>query len=224
MTARRGAATLALAGLAVLAVLAAVLLAGARTLPGDTALLDLAAAVREKQAVDLVRVLTDLGSWPVAATIVVATGLVLVVRGRSAELGCLLVAAAVLFLSVHAIKAGVGRARPPDPLAGAAGRSYPSGHAAYSTVWIVAALVLAREAPGQIRPLVHKHPARRRARAALIVGGVAVAAFVGASRVYLRVHCPSDVIGGWALGAATLGAAAVAGLTVAHIRNNRQGA
>jgi len=212
VTARRGAATLALAGLAVLAVLAAVLLAGARTLPGDTALLDLAAAVREKQAVDLVRVLTDLGSWPVAATIAVATGLVLVVRGRSAELGCLLVAAAALFLSVHAIKAGVGRARPPDPLAGAAGRSYPSGHAAYSTVWIVAALVLAREAPG------------RRARAALIVGGVAVAGFVGASRVYLRVHYPSDVIGGWALGAATLGAAAVAGLTVAHIRNNRQGA
>ena len=129
-------------------------------------------------------------------------------RGRAAELSCLLAGVVVLFLSVHAIKSGVGRPRPPQPLAGVGGESYPSGHAAYSTVWIAAALVLAREAG-------------RRARTALIVGGAAVAAFVGASRVYLHVHYPSDVVGGWALGAATLGAAAAAELTVARVRNNR---
>lgn len=211
MTGQRGAATLTLVGLAVLAALAGVLVAGARRLPGDTALLDLAGAMRGAHAVDLVSVLTDLGSAPVAGTIAIATGLVLAARGRLAELGCPARRRGGLFLGVHAVKAGVGGARPPDPLAGATGESYPSGHAAYSTVWIAAALMLARPAQG-----------RRRVRTALIVGGVAVAVFVGASRVYLRVHYPSDVIGGWALGAATLGAAAAVGLAVARVRNNRQ--
>ena len=51
---------------------------------------------------------------------------------------------------------------------------------------------------------------------------VVLAVFVGASRVYPRVNYPSDVIGGWALGAAALGAATAAGLAVARVRNNRR--
>ena len=149
MRARGRAAALALAGLIVVAALAGVLLAGAQTLPGDNALLGLAEAMRGEHVLDVVRVLTDLGSSWVAGPIAIATGAVFAVRGRAAELSCLLAGVVVLFFSVHAIKSGVGRPRPPQPLAGAGGESYPSGHAAYSTVWIAAALVLAREAPGR---------------------------------------------------------------------------
>ena len=42
----------------------------------------------------------------------------------------------------------------------------------------------------------------RRARAYVLSIAVLVAVVVGISRVYLGVHWPSDVVAGWALGAA----------------------
>jgi undecaprenyl-diphosphatase len=57
-------------------------------------------------------------------------------------------------------------------------------------------------------------------RATLIVMGLVVCAFVGASRIYLGVHYPSDVFGGWGLGFAVYGICAVVGLIVAFIRHN----
>ena len=64
----------------------------------------------------------------------------------------------------------------------------------------------------------------RRAWAAgrpLVAVGLAIAAVVGLSRIYLRAHYWSDVAAGWGLGAAVLGACAVATLIVAHFRNNQ---
>jgi len=69
--ARGRAAALALAGLVVVAALAGVLLAGAQTLPGDNALLDFAEAMRGEHVLDVVRVLTDLGSSWVAGAIAI---------------------------------------------------------------------------------------------------------------------------------------------------------
>jgi len=64
--------------------------------------------------------------------------------------------------------------------------AFPSGHAANATlVWLSLALIL---------------PARPRTRLVAIWSAVWLALAVGASRVMLGVHWPSDVIGGWAFG------------------------
>ena len=114
----------------------------------------------------------------------------------------------LLYIAVNAAKAGVDRPRPAGPLVETSGSSFPSGHAAYSTIWIALAVVVARALPGVA------------SRAALVGGAVAIAAVVGLSRIYLRVHYWSDVAAGWALGAAVLGLCATVALVVNHIRNN----
>jgi undecaprenyl-diphosphatase len=68
--------------------------------------------------------------------------------------------------------------------------SFPSGHAMMAMVtFLTLALVL-----GALEP-------RRRTRAFLLGLAALMAALVGVSRVYLGVHWPTDVAGGWALGA-----------------------
>jgi membrane-associated phospholipid phosphatase len=43
---------------------------------------------------------------------------------------------------------------------------------------------------------------------------------VGLSRIYLRAHYLSDVIGGWALGAGIFSALGIGALVVDHLRHN----
>jgi membrane protein DedA with SNARE-associated domain/membrane-associated phospholipid phosphatase len=198
-------------GLYVFLLYASLLHGGERTTPADSELLDLAGDLRSQTGVDVVEVVTDLGSFATVATLVFVTGIVLLARRRVAELLALVTGSVLLYLAVHAAKAGVDRPRPPMPLAEARGASYPSGHAAYGTIWIAVALVVARVTPGL-------------ARRTLLVGvAVAIAVAVGLSRVYLRVHYWSDVAGGWALAAALLGGVAALALVVEHVRNNEPG-
>ena len=133
---------------------------------------------------------------------------VLASRRHFAELISLVVGVAALYVAVNLAKAGIDRPRPAGGLTDTEGSSFPSGHAAYSTVWIALAVVVARALPGLA------------SRAALVGGAVAVAAVVGLSRIYLRAHYWSDVAAGWALGAAILGLCAAVALVVTHIRNN----
>jgi undecaprenyl-diphosphatase len=83
----------------------------------------------------------------------------------------------------------IGRARP-DPagrLDAVSSFSFPSAHAANSMIaWLGLALILAPP----------KH------RTAAVAAAVALALLVGLTRLVLAVHWPSDVIGGWAFGAA----------------------
>ena len=93
-----------------------------------------------------------------------------------------------------AVKLLAGRHRPvlAHPVAHSPGLSFPSGHALGSLVGVGVLL------------LVFWPVMRRPVRRAAVASSVLVVLAVGFSRVALGVHYVSDVVGGWALGAAWL--------------------
>ena len=183
---------------------------GTRSVTGaDRELLNIATDLRSPTAADILGVITDLGSLTVVTAVVLGAGLVLIARRRFVALAGLIVASLLIVFAVDIAKDAVDRARPSNPLQSTHGSSFPSGHAAYSTIWVGVALVIARTMPALVRD------------AALVGVAVLVAVAVGLARVYLRVHYWSDVAAGWALGAAILGGVGAVVLVVAHVRHNQ---
>jgi undecaprenyl-diphosphatase len=141
-------------------------------------------------------VVTQLGS-PAAMGLLGAVGVVVLWhRGLRTMLVAWLAAFGGGLLLDQALKLSVHRNRPQYGAAYLHGHSYsfPSGHAMGSTIGYG---VLAYVLVSLWTPL--------RSRRALAYGVAALLAIlVGLSRVYLGVHYPSDVVGGWAAGAAWL--------------------
>jgi membrane protein DedA with SNARE-associated domain/membrane-associated phospholipid phosphatase len=175
--------------------------------PLDTELLDAADAMRSQVVVDVAKVVSALGAFATVATLLAVAVVVLAVRGRVAELVVLLAGVGLIYAAVDIAKAAVDRPRPAGPLIETAASSYPSGHAAYATAWIAVAVVVTR------RLGLAGH-------AAIVVAGIAIAAAVGVSRIYLRAHYWSDIAGGWALGAGIFGLLTAIALIVNYIRHN----
>lgn len=133
-------------------------------------------------------VLTTFGSWRilVPVTIVAAIYLAFTRRIRAALLLFTVFGGRLL---VELMKVIVDRDRPgiDQHLEAVHSMSFPSGHSANAMITYVAIALLV--------------PVRQRNRAIAVGLGFAAALQVGWSRVALGVHWPSDVIGGWALGA-----------------------
>jgi membrane protein DedA with SNARE-associated domain/membrane-associated phospholipid phosphatase len=139
-----------------------------------------------------------LGSSFALLPVVVAAGLVAHRRGRGWGPLAVLVAAPLGSIALYdTIKALVARPRPHvgTVIASASGFSFPSGHA---TEAVAALGALAYVCSGEL----DGWSAKVSAWAAAAI----VALAVGLSRVYLGVHWLSDVLGGYALGAAWLAA------------------
>jgi undecaprenyl-diphosphatase len=99
------------------------------------------------------------------------------------------------------IKLLVARPRPTSgALVHALGYAFPSGHStAGAATWFSLAVL-------------GSSFTRSTARRVLMTGvAVVLVAAIGLSRVYLGVHAPTDVLGGWALGAAWVAGVAVFG-------------
>ncbi|MGR4879779.1 phosphatase PAP2 family protein [Streptomyces sp. LARHCF249] len=139
------------------------------------------------------RILTDWvwDPWTMRA-LAAAACLLLWWRGRPERAVRVAVATLAVTAVQQGLKAVVGRERPvwPDPVDSAYFAAYPSGHAMTATV--VCGLLL------WLLPRGTPAWAVRTAWAAAVVSVVGV----GFTRIHLGVHWPSDVLGGWLLGAA----------------------
>jgi membrane-associated phospholipid phosphatase len=139
----------------------------------------------------VMRVATSLGSALVVIPLLLGVGL-LAHRSRRSwrPLGFLALAVGGATLTSTVIKLLVARPRPAKgALVHALGYAFPSGHSTTAAAaWLSAAVVLASLTP--------------RTALRVVIGTVAavVVVLVGVSRVYLGVHAPTDVLGGWALG------------------------
>ena len=175
--------------------------------PLDRELLDLGDRMRSAVAVDAAKVVTALGSFPACATVLAITTVLLAARRRPAEIVVLLGGFALIYIGVHLTKAGIDRPRPAAPLTDSMQSSFPSGHAAYATAWVAAAVVFTRRL-GLVGHL------------SLVIGAIALTAAIGLSRIYLRVHYWSDVAAGWGLGFGIFGTLAAIAMLVQHMRHN----
>jgi undecaprenyl-diphosphatase len=157
----------------------------------------------------IARVLTYLGSTPVAYLAVVLAAAGLARRRRYREAGFGVVALAVGQLVRLGVSDAVHRPRPPraDWLAPASGYAFPSGH---STTVVLAW--------GLIAALTWPFLRDRRHRVAVVGATIAIAVIVGATRAYLGVHWPTDVLAGWTFGALLL-ALAASGLSLLRFRS-----
>jgi undecaprenyl-diphosphatase len=172
----------------------------------------LAADVRMDVVVDVAKLITALGSLPVVGALIVVTAGWLAWRGHRIEATVLVAAQILTFVAVHVAKDAYARPRPTGGLVDAAGLSYPSGHAAYSIAWIAVAVAVARGVP------------RLAERAVLLAAAIAVAVAVGLTRIELRAHYLTDVLGGWGLGAAIFALCGVVGLVVGFMRHTERSA
>lgn len=202
---RRRALGAVVAGLGVLAAL------------GSGVLVDLDAQVRVDGAVSaalyagdgrsaaldaLLETVTAPGTAWFRALVLLPVVLWLAQRRRWRTVLWVVVAAAVVSPLTSALKELVGRARPAFEGGGLeyGSLSYPSGHSSGVATLVTVVLVLAW-------PRL-----RAGARRAAGLAGVALVVLVGLTRVWLGVHFPSDVVGGWSLGLAwSLGVALLLG-------------
>lgn len=159
--------------------------------PFDEAVMNWFYQVRTPLAGDIMYAVSVAGDVPI--TIGVSALILALLRWRlRREAGFFLLAVGGAALIMVATKFGLGRARPdlfPDAIAYAtASPSFPSGHATgaaalWTTLWLIAR--------------------RHLSRGAWTVGvvGLLVTLTIAASRLYLQVHYPSDIVAGLALGA-----------------------
>jgi undecaprenyl-diphosphatase len=173
---------------------------GSQVVAGDTQgfdqqILQLAQSLRHQHPMlaDLMRDISGLGSVVVLTLITAATViyLALFVSRRMAALVLVSMASGAVLVSVT--KGLFGRARPDLAFAelAASGLSFPSGHASMSAI---AFLTL-----GALIAATHR---RNRERIYILFIAGLITLLVGLSRVGLGVHWATDVMAGWAFGAA----------------------
>jgi undecaprenyl-diphosphatase len=137
---------------------------------------------------------TSLGGAKVAAVLMVWVVAAMYLWRRRVDSLIVLLSAIPMIAGVF-LKEVVGRARPEYFLIGAepGSQSFPSSHSLFAMVFGGLLILF-------VGDLVHSPPVRR----ALRLGLVLLILAIGASRVYLGVHWPSDVLGGYLFGAMAL--------------------
>jgi undecaprenyl-diphosphatase len=148
----------------------------------DRAAFDVLRPLRGDVGLHVVRVLTEIGSYPAVVLVAAMTVVYAARRGDQGGAVALMLGVLAIIFVVGATKHAWARPRPAARYYDPQGHSYPSGHSAYAMVWISAAMLTGRRA--------------------FIVAAALVAVIIGVARLYLHVHYLTDVLGGFALGTA----------------------
>jgi undecaprenyl-diphosphatase len=135
--------------------------------------------------------LSSLGSPTVLWLVVILAGAMMAASQRGKLAAFFVAATACGFAAVTMLKNLVGRPRPElvPHLVPIHSLSFPSGHAADSAIVYVGLALIAGEAMRS-----------RASRAFVLAAALLLTGLVGLTRVYLGVHWPSDVLGGWVFG------------------------
>jgi len=142
---------------------------------------------------EALRDVTALGGFTVLTLIVVVTTLAFLFHGKGRQAGVLAAVAILAQIASSTTKLAYARPRP-DLMPHEAyvySASYPSGHS------LMAAAVFLT-----LATMIASLETRRRTKALVYGLAVILTVGVGFSRIYLGVHWPTDVLGGWTLGAA----------------------
>ena len=150
-------------------------------------------SIRNPVLTEVLKVITYMGNWQ---TITLLCIVLLLFRKTRLRYG-VPVSAGAIFVTIfnRIIKLIFKRPRPEESLhlIEEGGYSFTSGHSITSMVVF-----------GLLIYLVRKYVRNRKA-ANILTAALAVPwIFIGLSRIYMGVHFPSDVLAGWALGAAVL--------------------
>ena len=132
--------------------------------------------------------ITQLGNWWTVVGVTLAGAMFLFWRGKRWDALTLLIATFTGRGLVILQKDYFARLRPEENLrlVEVSYQSFPSGHAANSTIAYVGLALL-----------LFVDPERRRVA---VIAAMILALMIGISRPMLGVHWPSDVVGGWAFG------------------------
>jgi undecaprenyl-diphosphatase len=153
---------------------------------------DLATPIGPAWLLPVTRDITTLGGSPVLTLLVVVLCGYLATKRSWDTIGLVLAAAVGQSLIVRVLKELFGRERPAivPHLVDVSNQSFPSGHAtSAAAIYLILGAILARSAA---------HGAQR---VYVLLVAIAMTLIIGASRVYLGVHYPSDVIAGLFVGA-----------------------
>lgn len=175
---------------------------------GDLRAMNIAHDLNDGTGVAVAKIVTTLGSLPVTGGLALAAAASLALRRRAAEAIALLAGMGLTVWAVHWAKGAVDRPRPDHPLVSSMDQSYPSGHSAYAIVYVVVAIAIGRMFP------------RWTGRAVVVGAAVALTVLIGITRIYLRAHYFSDVIGGYGLAAGLFSLTGITALIVVHLRQN----
>jgi membrane-associated phospholipid phosphatase len=166
----------------------------------DTRAFEIANDLRAQWLDHAARIITHLGLFAIVGPVVAIGGAFLFLRGHRARAVALVLGLGLTWVATQITKSAIDRPRPPAPLVHTTGASYPSGHAANSVGWLALAVALSVLLP------------TRGGRVIAIAAGALLAALVGLSRIYLRAHYLSDVLGGEALAITVYSLAALGAL------------
>lgn len=165
--------------------------------PGPAPVLDAgrdALATALAPALGFWRALSFLGGFPIFL-VTLALFVLLAWRKQWWDAACYGLAVGGNEIVVGTLKVAFARARPDDALVAVDSFAFPSGHAATMVAFAGATVYV-----------LDRHVRSHVARAGIVLACAAITILMGLSRIALRVHYPSDVVGGFLIGGAWLAA------------------